>query len=424
MKNNHLNRFAGSLTTAATILALSSTSQGQTLYYDTNGTTAGFGNFSSAWNGTNAFFNTDSLGGAGTFSAVTTAADNVVISGNGATGSIVVSGNQSVGSIEFANSANLAAMRVGTAGGPVMSLNVAGNITDTGAGNADIRIVNMNASNAATILTASSISIGVVSFAEESFSNPQFWSTSYDMTMFTQFSFGRGNGNYTYTQTGGIVKVNDVNRGIVFNANAGELDTSSIRLHTYNMNGGEIRVGRIGVNAQNDGDNNTNNRYSSTAKLEFNDGTIQNANTNGTLLFQNGLAFKDYAGSGTKDMQYNTHLPLTITLSQTGVPTIHADGASSSIIVTPGAQLIDKATEAGILSKTGLGNLVLTGGGPVAVNSWTGSTTVSDGKVTTDFSLIAGQPATGGTDSLSNAYSAVSPLVLNGGNFELKGRSS
>ncbi|MGL5019514.1 MAG: hypothetical protein ACRDBP_15375, partial [Luteolibacter sp.] len=371
MKNNHLNRFAGSLTTAATILALSSTAQGQTLYYDTNGPTTGFGNFASAWNGTNAFFNTDSLGEAGTFSAVTTAADNVVISGNGATGVIVVSGNQTVGSIDFANTANLAALQIGPQTGAARSLTVAGAITDSGAGSSDIRVLNLTSSAAATVLVASSITTGVLNFAEDLFGNAQFFSTSYDITLATQFSLGRGNGNYTYTQTGGIVKVNDLNRGISFNAGAPDDVTSSTRFHTYNMNGGEIRVGRIGVNIQNDGNNNTSNRYSSIAKLEFNDGTIQNANTNGTLLFQNGLAFKDYAGSGTKDLQYNTHLPLTITLSQTGVPTIHADGASSSIIVTPGAQLIDKATEAGILSKTGLGNLVLTGGGPVAVNSWT-----------------------------------------------------
>ena len=417
--------FAGITTAIAAVLALSSASQGTPLYWDTNGTTAAYGNFAGSWNGVLTNWNTDATGGAGgSLTATPTSSDALNIVGAGATGIIVVSGNQTAASIDFANTANLAAMRVGTAGGPVMSLNVTGDITDTGVGGADIRVVNMNLSNAATILTANSISIGVISFAEESFTNAQHWSTGYNMTAFTQFGIGRGNGNYTYTQTGGIVTVNDTGRGISFNAGAPGDATSSTRLHTYNLNGGEIRVARIGVNIQNDGDNNTLFRYSSNARLEFNDGTIRNNATNSTLHFQNGLSVKDYNGSGTKDMQYNTHLPLTVALSQTGTHTINAEGASSQIFVTPGAQFIDKTGEAGTLTKTGLGSLILTGNGPVAANSWTGSTTVSAGTVSTDYSRIAGQAATGGTDNLNNAYSAVSSLVLNGGNFSLVGRSS
>jgi fibronectin-binding autotransporter adhesin len=423
MKKNHLNRFAGIHTAIATILVLSSAAQGTPLYWDTNGTAADFGNFAGAWDGTNLFWNSDATGGAGgTLTATPTSSDALSIVGAGATGVIVVSGTQTAASIDFANTANLAAMRVGTAGGPVMSLNVTGDITDSGAGGADLRIVNMNLSNAATILTANSITIGVVNFAEESFGNAQYWTTGYNMTMATQFTLGRGNGNYTYTQSNGIITVNDTNRGVSFNTASN--NTSNTRLHRYIFDGGEIRVARIGVNVQNDGNNNNSDQWSSTASLEFNDGIIQNVAANGSLLFQNGLAFKDYTGVGTKDIQFNTQLPLTVALSQTGTHTLNANGANSTIIVTPGAQLVDKSGEAGTLTKIGLGNLILTGGGPVAVNSWTGATTVTAGNVTTDFSLIGGQAATGGTDSLSNAYSAASQLVLNGGNFELKGRSS
>jgi fibronectin-binding autotransporter adhesin len=426
MKTNPMNPFAGMHTAIAAVLILSSAAQGQALYWDTNGTAAGFGNFGGAWNGTNQFWNSDATGGAGgSLTATPTSSNALNIVGAGNTGVIVVSGTQTAASIDFANTANLAAMRVGTAGGPVMSLNVTGDITDSGAGGADLRIVNMNLSNAATILTANSITIGVVNFAEESFGNAQYWTTGYNMTMATQFSLGRGNGNYTYTQTAGIITVNDASRGVNFNSDSTTTsNTTATRVHTYIMNGGQLQVGAIGVNTANAGNNNTANNWSSTARLEFNNGTIKNVASGGTLLFQNGLSFKDYTGTGTKDMQYNTSLPLTVALSQTGTHTLNADGAGSTILVTPGAQFVNKTGENGTLNKTGLGSLIFTGGGPVAANSYTGSTTVTGGLVSTDYNQIAGQAASGGTDNLSNGYSAGSQLVLNGGNYSLVGRDS
>jgi len=424
---NKLNFRTGILVTTAVfaLFARLNSAHAQDLYWDTNGSAAGFGNFAGAWNGTNLFWNSDPTGGAaGTLSSSTSALNKVIFAGAGNTGEVVVSGNQTVGSIDFANTGNLVALRVGTAGGPVMSLAVNGNITDSGVGFADVRVVNMNQSNAATILTANSISTGVISFAEESFSNAQFWSTGYNMTATTQFNLGRGNGNYTYTQTGGIVTVIEPTRGIAFNAGQPWSPTSSTRQHTYNLNGGELRVGRIGVNSQNDGNNNLTDIYSSNARLEFNDGTIQNVTPNGSLLFQNGLSFNTFNGTGSRDMQYNTSRPLVVALSGTGTHTINADGASSTVIVTPGAQFVDKTGENGTLRKTGLGNLIFTGGNPLAINSYTGSTTVSAGTVSTDYNRIAGIAASGGTDNLSDGYSAASQLVLDGGNYTMVGRGS
>ncbi|MGL5017063.1 MAG: autotransporter-associated beta strand repeat-containing protein, partial [Luteolibacter sp.] len=425
MKNHRFPLFAGLHTAIATVLALSSASQAQNLYWDTNGTAADFGGFGGSWNGTTTNFNSDATGGAGgTLSAVTSSANNLIFSGGGATGIIILTGNQTVASIDFANTANNAVLQVGAQTSDPRSLTVTGAIKDTGAGLGEIRVLNLTSSAAASVLVASSITANILNFAEDLFTNAQFFSTGYDITLATQFTLGRGNGNFTYTQTGGNVTVNDTTRGINFNAGDLSNATSSTRAHTYNLNGGELRVGRIGVNTPNNGNNGTGNAYSSNARLEFNSGTIRNSTANGSLLFQNGIAFKDYNGSGTKDMQYNTHLPLTVALSQTGTHTVHADGASSSIIVTPGAQFVNKTSEAGTLTKSGLGTLVFTGGGPVAVNSYTGSTTVTAGTVSTDYNRIAGQAATGGINNLNNGYSAGSQLILDGGNYSLVGRGS
>lgn len=412
------------LTAIVSVLGAASFVQAQDLYYDTNGTTLGFGGFAGTWNGSTSIFNTDPTGGGGgSFLTTTGSANRLFFAGNGTTGGIVVGGTHTVGAIDFANTANLAALRIGTAGGAAGSLTVTGSITDSGAGSSDIRIVNLTAANAASILTASAVTTGVISFAEEAFTNPQFWTTGYDITVATQFTFGRGNGNFTYTQNAGTVTVNDLTRGVSFNTASNS--TSATRTHSYVLNGGQVQAAGFGVNLINDGNNNTADQWSSTARLEFNNGTIRNVASGGTLLFQNGLSFNTFTGtSGTKDMQYNTRLPLTVALSQTGTHTLDANGAGSTITVTPGAQFVNKAGESGSLHKTGLGSLVFTGGGPVAVNSYTGTTTVAAGLVSTDYNRIAGQAASGGTDSLSNGYSAASHLVLNGGNYSLVGRGS
>jgi len=416
--------------TAAILLSaiLAPAVQAQNLYWDTNGVSLDptpYGGFAGNWNGTATNWNSDSTGGAGGFLTATTTSSNALqIVGAGATGNILMTGNQTAGSIDFANSTS-ANLIIGDRNSDARSLNVTGNITDSGAGSVILGVLNRNASAAATVLVAGSISVGDVSFAEGDFGTDQYWTTGYDITAFGEFRIGLGNGNYTYTQTGGTVRVDDVNRGINFNGTgAQQSPTTSTKSHIYNLNGGVLRAGEIGDNTRNLGDNNTAAQYSSNARLEFNSGTIGNNVPDGTLLFQNGLSFNTYNGTGTKDMQYNTSRPLVVALSQNGTHTLNADGASSTIIVTPGAQFVNKTGENGTLTKTGLGNLVFTGGNPSAVNSYTGNTTVNAGTVSTDYNRIAGIAATGGTDNLSDGYSAASQLVLDGGNYALVGRGS
>ncbi|HEX8915588.1 MAG TPA: autotransporter-associated beta strand repeat-containing protein [Humisphaera sp.] len=75
-----------------------------TLYWDTNGTTAGSGAATGTW-GSSAFWNTDAAGGSGTLGAATTAADDVVFSAgtNGTTGTVTVSGAVAANSLSFQN---------------------------------------------------------------------------------------------------------------------------------------------------------------------------------------------------------------------------------------------------------------------------------------------------------------------------------
>jgi autotransporter-associated beta strand protein len=84
-------------------------------YWDTNSTSAGFGNASGTW-GTDAFWNDSTTGGAGTF-ANSTATTDLINFGNGvtglATGSIAV-GTASAGNITFASGSGAISLTGGT----------------------------------------------------------------------------------------------------------------------------------------------------------------------------------------------------------------------------------------------------------------------------------------------------------------------
>lgn len=88
---------------ALTLMVSSSPLLGASLYWDVNGSTAGFSTVVGAWNGTNTFWNTDSGGGAGTLSAVPTSADDLFIQpATTNTGSITLSGaTKNASSITF-----------------------------------------------------------------------------------------------------------------------------------------------------------------------------------------------------------------------------------------------------------------------------------------------------------------------------------
>ena len=177
---------------------------------------------------------------------------------------------------------------------------------------------------------------------------------------------------------------------------------------------------RIGV-ASGNGNNGAITRYAANGSFVFNSGTVQPRSGQNTF-FQNGSA--KTSGSST-DTQMNTSRPLTIALAGTGTHEFNAPGGTNgSIWVTPSAQIRDQSGQAGTLLKTGIGSLILTGDGPVAVNDWTGSSTVTGGAISVNFSQIAGTATSSGTTALANAYSPASQLVLDGGGFMLTGRAN
>jgi autotransporter-associated beta strand protein len=421
MKPHSLPSFVVTLLAATAFLVAPCTSQGQ-LYWDRNGTNIGFGDFAGSWNGTELNWNSDPTGGAdGAFTATTTAGQALFFPGSGAAGNVVLSVAQSAASLDFNNPGSYVPFIIQDGG----SLNLSGALTDTGAGFADVYVRNTSEANAETRLVASSVTTGVLDFTGANSGVGQFFTTGYDITLSTQYAIGSSGGtggNTTVRQTAGTVTVTaGTDRGILSMATS-DFASSSLYTNRYILDGGTMLANRIGI-ANEDGNNNTQNRWARDSRLEFNNGTLQSFN-NGTLLLQNQFTFNTYTNSGTKDMGYNTSKPYTVELSQTGTHTFNADGASSSIIVTPSAQLVNKPGENGTVTKTGLGNFVFTGGNPLAVNSYSGDTTVNAGTVSADYNRIAGIAATGGTDNLANAYSSASKLVLNGGNYSMVGRGS
>jgi len=296
------------------------------------------------------------------------------------------------------------------------SLTVSGAISDSGAGTADIRVNNASEANAASILTATSLACREFSLPSDS-AGPQYLTTGYDMTLSAWINVNYGAPVYgnTFRQTNGTITIPNGGYGIVLmDATAKPAAGSFGR---YILDGGTLKSDRIGV--ADDNGNNALDRYAGTGIFEFNNGTVRTRSTGDAVWFRNGYALENYNGSGTKDTQYNTSKPTTIQLAQSGTHEFYVDGSGNKIYISPSAQVVNKPGEAGTLLKAGAGDLVFTGGGLAATNSWTGDTTVTSGRIQVDYSMVAGAP---GSLALNNAYSPGSKLILGGGGFDLTAR--
>jgi autotransporter-associated beta strand protein len=299
------------------------------------------------------------------------------------------------------------------------SLTVSGAITDSGAGIADMRVSNTNEANAANILIASSLACREFSLPSDP-ASPLHLTTGFDMNLSSWLNVNYGNPTYgnTYRQTNGTITIPNGGYGIVL-MDATAIPTAN-SFGRYILDGGTLKSDRIGA-ADDNGNNFNAYRYAGYGYFEFNNGTVQTRTTVDPVWFRNGSTFENYNGSGAKDNQYNTSKPTTIQLSQSGTHTFYADGSANKIYISPSAQMVNKPGEAGTLLKAGAGDLVLMGGSLAATNSWTGDTTVTNGRIQVDYSQIAGAP---GSLALKNAYSSGSKLILNGGGFDLTGRSN
>jgi autotransporter-associated beta strand protein len=313
-------------------------------------------------------------------------------------------------SINFANTAGTTTISIADGG----RLNVGGAITDTGAGNTSMSVNNTSLANAASILTATSIALG--NAFDFNSGGTQFLTLNSDLSVGVQLLVGNASGTATYRQTGGTLTVTNGGFGLTLIEATSANPTGTA---TFILDGGRVSSDRIGVGNGN-GNNGAAPRYAASGSFVFNSGTVQPRSGQSTF-FQNGSA---KTSGSTADTQLNTSKPITIALAGTGTHEFNAPGGTNgSIWVTPSAQIRDQSGQAGTLLKTGSGSLILTGNGPVAVNDWTGASTVNAGLLTVDYSQIAGT-ATSGSATLANAYSAASQLVLNGGNFTLTGRAN
>ena len=297
------------------------------------------------------------------------------------------------------------------------SLAVGGAITDVGAGNATVSVGNTNPVSAASVLTASSVSLTALGLNASA-----YLTTGFDIALSTQLQLGVGtvNTDITYRQTNGTMNIAGQGYGLCL-LEAYARPTSGTQ--TYILDGGTLKAERIGAANGNGSNISPYYRYAGTGVLEFNNGTIANRSDTLSVWFENGSAMETYNGTTflVPDAQRNTSKPVTIRLSQSGTHTLNATHANNQIVFSPSARLTDKAGEAGTLTKTGPGTLLFTGNGLSATNDWTGDTTVSQGTVKVDYSVIAGAQ---GSMALSDAYSPRSRLVLSGGGFELAGRSN
>jgi autotransporter-associated beta strand protein/T5SS/PEP-CTERM-associated repeat protein len=300
------------------------------------------------------------------------------------------------------------------------SLTVGGPITDTGVGAANVSVNNTAQANAGSRLVASSL-------AAYSLNSSGYLTTGFDIVLAVQHMLPDNFTNNLYTHTNGVISSANTGYGLTF-IEAGWYRVSP-NTARYVLDGGTLAHDRLGV-----GNGNGNNvnvpRWIEYGVLTFNNGTIRPRTSNGTVFIQNASGFLTYTNQpdGVKDMQIAVHHPLTIELAQGGTHTFDAQGVSGAIYLSPSVQLVNKVGEAGTLSKTGDGDLIFTGGAPsgnapdgsaYAVNSYTGATTVTAGRLVVDYNRIAGY-AGGGV--LSNAYSKGSKMILNGGHFVMTGR--
>lgn len=305
-------------------------------------------------------------------------------------------------------------------------LTVGGVITNTrlsSARSAWFTVYNSTETNAAAVLTASSLAGRELALVGSS--TPQYLTTGYDIIYDTQLSVFSGSTSQTnyYRQTNGVITIVNADYGLTLTYST-SLAAGSAAAY-YMMDGGTLRADRIGG-----GNGNGNNGGSPSVSswlarsfFDFNNGTVQTRSSGNNAWFENGSTFGAYDGVTvlTKDTQRCTGKPVTVRLAQTGTHTFDASYSGSHIVLTPTSWLTDKPGEAGTLSKTGPGNLILTGGNPFATNNWSGDTTVSAGKVQAHFNYMAGAQ---GSAALNNAYSPHSKLILSGGGFEFVGRNN
>ena len=353
---------------ALVMMVLAQNTPAATLYWDTNGSSAGSGAATGTW-GLSNFWNSDSTGFTNTYTPTTTSADNLFISAgtSGTTGTIVVDGAQSANSITFDD--NVAITLTGT------SINLG---STTGAG-----IFVASGDNA-----ANTISTGLVLGAASTIQNAGTGVLTLNRKISGTGSLTLQNNN---TTAGGIVLSGPAVNNVGSITNSGT-STGSVTISAI-----------IGANVSGVTQNSAGSSLTLSGANRYSGDTKSSA---GTLVISNNLALQnsalDTSGAGV------------VTLSGAATPTfggLKGDtnlasvittgyGSMSALTLNPGSGVSN--TYGGIISN-GSGNttLTLTGQyGPgtqvlTGANSYTGLTTISGG------TLQIGNGTSGSLNSLS-----------------------
>jgi autotransporter-associated beta strand protein len=301
--------------------------------------------------------------------------------------------------------------------------------------NNSLYIRNSVQANVGGILSAGSVSLRNTTLANTLASGtgaPGYLTTAVPIYSHVQLLLGDSDpaNNVVFHQTGGTISSpNQGIEGTGYGITLGIIQSYGVAGPTanisYYLDGGTLQAGRIGC-GNGDGDNVSSARWIAHGTLYWNDGTIQPYNT--SLIFGNARGYRNYDGTvnTTKDMQLATHNPFTISLAASGNHGFSATmgaGGYADIIVTPSAQIVGAGS---IVYDCPVGvakSLIFCGDNPLATNSFSGTTTVNGGELVTDFGWAAGQAASPiGTNVLMDAFSTNSHVILNGGNYRLKGR--
>jgi autotransporter-associated beta strand protein len=362
---------------ALVMMVLAQNTPAATLYWDTNGSSAGSGAATGTW-GLSNFWNSDSTGFTNTYTPTTTSADNLFISAgtSGTAGTIVVDGAQSANSITFDD--NVAITLTGT------SINLG---STTGAG-----IFVASGDNA-----ANTISTGLVLGAASTIQNAGTGVLTLNRKITGTGGLTLQNNNAT---AGGIVLSGPAVNNVGSITNSGT-STGSVTISAI------IGSNVTGVTQNSAGSSLTlsgANRYSGDTKSSA-----------GTLILSNNLALQnsalDTSGAGV------------VTLSGAATPTFGGlkgnnnlasvittgYGSMSALTLNPGSGVSN--TYGGIISNgSGATTLTLTGAyGPgtqvlTGANTYTGLTTISGGTLQIGDGITGSLNGSTGTGLTFNTY--------------------
>jgi autotransporter-associated beta strand protein len=444
------------------------------VYWDTNGSTAGFGTAGGTW-GTSDFWNTSNTGGAGTFS--TTNATTVPVNfGNGATGlgagTIAVSGTVTSGNMTFASGSGTIVLSGGTidlGATSVISVNNAGNTISsslsgaatsmTKAGTGTLTLSGAVANSYTGLTTVSggvlalgktggvaaiggdlTISGGDVTFAAEGVQNQIADTSTVTVTGGTSTLNGTGSNtdarvNITETiaalnVTGGIFNTGNGSKWTITGAGT---FSGGIFVGSSGSPGSVTSFGSLSLTGMN----------GTGLIISANTFGIGGANLTTVVVGSGGLSLNDSTvrlSRGTVGSRLVLDGNVTTTGSAaTGIGTFAAVGAGSARVelsstsgshtrtfdvgaggdLTISVPITNGAATSGAIVKEGLGTLVLSGTN--GVSTYTGGTTVNDGTLRLANSATLGATSggltvnTGGTLDLNSTNQAVGNFTGSGG---------